>query len=228
EQRELESRLRQSQKMEAIGQLAGGIAHDFNNLLVAILGNADYLANALKHEDERLQEVGEIQKAAERAAALTSQLLAFTRRRMIEPRAIDLTRLVADLLPMLRRMIGEHVEIVQEQSSDRSTVMGDRSQVEQVILNLAVNARDAMPTGGRLTIHTEAIWLDAALAEGDLLPGPYVLLEVRDTGIGMDAATQSRIFEPFFTTKEFGGGTGLGLATVYGIVRQMGGVVRVQ
>jgi PAS domain S-box-containing protein len=228
EQRELESRLRQSQKMEAIGQLAGGIAHDFNNLLVAILGNADYLANALKDDDERIQEVGEIQKAAERAAALTTQLLAFTRRRMIEPRAIDLVRLVGDLLPMLRRMIGEHVEIFQQQAGERSTIMGDRSQVEQIILNLAVNARDAMPTGGRLEIRTSTQWLDATMAAGDLLPGPYVQLEVRDNGVGMDATTQTRIFEPFFTTKEFGGGTGLGLATVYGIVRQMGGAVRVE
>jgi PAS domain S-box-containing protein len=228
EQREFESRLRQSQKMEAIGQLAGGIAHDFNNLIITIQGRADILANELRDDEARLQEVGEIQKEAQRAAALTGQLLAFTRRRMVEPRAIDLSRLVADLLPMLRRMIGEHVEIVQETAAEGATVIGDRSQVEQIILNLAVNARDAMPTGGRLTIRTSALWLDAATAAGEVPPGPYVLLEVIDTGVGMDAATQSRIFEPFFTTKELRGGTGLGLANVYGIARQMGGAVRVE
>jgi PAS domain S-box-containing protein len=227
EQRELESRLRQSQKMEAIGQLAGGIAHDFNNLILTIQGSADNLAHVLRDDDARLQEVGEIQKGAQRAAALTGQLLAFTRRRMVEPRPIDLSRLVADLLPMLRRMIGEHVEIVQETAAEGATVLGDRSQVEQILLNLAVNARDAMPNGGQVTIRTSALWLDAATAAGDVPPGPYVLLEVIDSGVGMDAATQSRIFEPFFTTKEFRGGTGLGLANVYGIVRQMGGVVRV-
>ena len=225
EQRELESRLRQSQKMEAVGQLAGGIAHDFNNLLTAILGNADFLASRLGPEMQT--EVGDIQKAAERAANLTRQLLTFSRKRMLEPVAVNLATLVDDMLPMLRRVIGEQIEIVHVPEGHRGTVLGDRSQIEQIVLNLAVNARDAMPAGGLLTLRTAEVQVDEAGAAGELTPGPHVALEVVDTGTGMDPATRARIFEPFFTTKEFGAGTGLGLATVYGIVKQMGGAIRV-
>ena len=227
QQRDLESQLRQSQKMEALGRLAGGIAHDFNNMLTAIGGEAQHLELQMSGQDRWLESVGQIQKAATRASALTRQLLAFSRRRMLQPAPINLSRMVSELLPMLRRVIGEHVEVVDETPLDLPAVMGDRSQVEQVIVNLVVNARDAMPTGGRLTIRTSSVSGPPADAH-DLAPGRFVLLEVADTGVGMDPATQARIFDPFFTTKEFGAGTGLGLATVYGIVRQMAGAVRVQ
>jgi PAS domain S-box-containing protein len=228
EQRDLESRLRQSQKMEAIGQLAGGIAHDFNNLLTAILGNAHFLGETIDQTSAMQSQITDIQKAAERAAQLTRQLLTFSRKRLLEATPINLSALVDDLLPMLRRLIGEQVEIVHIADDNRAAVRGDRTQLEQIIMNLAVNARDAMPRGGQITLRTAEVQLDAAAAAGELSPGPHVLLEVGDTGIGMDAATRARIFEPFFTTKEFGSGTGLGLATVYGIVKQMNGAVRVE
>ena len=227
EQRNLEARLQQGQKMEAIGQLAGGIAHDFNNQLTAIMGYADALGSTLAGDPAREEEIEQIQRATERAAALTRQLLAFSRRQFTRPTPVSLSRLVAELLPMLRRVIGEHVTIVEESARDLSAVFGDRSQLEQIVVNLAVNARDAMPKGGRLVIRTTMASVDQAFAAGEIAPGRYVLLEVSDTGIGMDAATMARIFEPFFTTKEFGG-TGLGLATVYGIVKQMAGAIRVE
>jgi len=227
DRRALEDQLRQSQKMQAIGQLAGGIAHDFNNMLTAILGYADSLESEIRPTDPRRRQVGEIQKAAERAAGLTRQLLTFSRGQMLQPSVINLTRLVEDLLPMLRRMIGEHIVISGVADDAIAPIVGDRTQVEQILLNLAVNARDAMPGGGQLTIRTSRIWMDAALAAGQALPGPFVLLEVSDTGVGMDRATQARIFEPFFTTKAVGAGTGLGLATVFGIVQRMAGLVRV-
>jgi PAS domain S-box-containing protein len=227
-QRDLEGRLRQSQKLEAVGQLAAGVAHDFNNLLTAILGYADWLAQDLAGDAAKLGHVAEIQKAAERAAALTRQLLAFGRRQLIEPAPVDAARLVDDLLPMLRRLIGEQVEIIHETDPRLPAVLGDRSQIEQVIVNLAVNARDAMPTGGRLTIRTTETWVDGAIAGAELVAGPHLQIEVIDTGIGMSEDLQAHIFEPFFTTKEVGRGTGLGLSTVYGVVGQMGGVVRVQ
>jgi PAS domain S-box-containing protein len=226
--RDLEQQLRQSQKMDAIGRLAGGIAHDFNNLLAAIVGYADLLSQDLGSQAPFLQPIDQIHKAADRAADLIRQLLAFSRQQIVQPLPVNLSRLAADLLPLLRRVIGEHIEIVDETALEISAVLGDRSQLEQVIVNLAVNARDAMPSGGRLTIRTSNVWLGQAAAGTDLLPGPHALLEVIDTGVGMDAATQARIFEPFFTTKEIGRGTGLGLATVYGIVKQMGGSVRVE
>jgi len=226
EQRNLEARLQQGQKLEAIGQLAGGIAHDFNNQLTAIMGYADALEAGLSGDRERKEEIGQIQRATERAAALTRQLLAFSRRQFTRPTAVNLSRLVTDLLPMLRRVIGEQIAIVDECASDLSAVFGDRSQLEQIVVNLAVNARDAMPRGGRLAIRTAMVAVDQTLAAGELAPGRHVLLEVTDTGTGMDPSTMSRIFEPFFTTKEFGG-TGLGLATVYGIVKQMAGAIRV-
>ena len=223
EQRHLEDRLRQGQKMEAIGQLAGGIAHDFNNLLTAILGYTEWLHRELQG-DARLSHVHEIQQAAERASDLVGQLLAFSRRRMLEPSTIDMATLVAGLLPMLRRLIGEQIEIVDRTAGGLPPILGDRSQVEQIILNLAVNARDAMPGGGTLTIAARAEERERVGAEG-LPAGRYVVLEVTDTGIGMDAETQRRAFEPFFTTKGVGRGTGLGLSTVYGIVHQMGGAI---
>jgi CheY-like chemotaxis protein len=214
--------------MEAIGQLAGGIAHDFNNLLTAILGYSDWLALETPETDGRRKHVDEIQKAAERAAGLTRQLLTFSRGQMAQPEVVNAARLVADVLPMLRRVIGEDIDVVGLAESEVSPVLADPSQLEQVVLNLAVNARDAMPNGGRLVIRTDNVWLDEAQAGRDVARGPFVLLEVIDSGQGMDEPTQEKIFEPFFTTKEPGHGTGLGLATVYGIVRQMGGTIRVR
>jgi PAS domain S-box-containing protein len=228
ERREMEDRLRQGQKMEALGSLAGGIAHDFNNLLTAILGYADWLEQELPQADlTRRQQVGEIQKAAERAAALTRQLLAFSRQQVVQATVLSVTEIVSDLLPMLRRVIGEHIEVVDESVGTIPPVLADRNQIDQVIVNLAVNARDAMPNGGRLVIRTSLEIIAGAPIDADLTDGRWVRMDVRDTGIGMDDATKARIFEPFFTTKEFGRGTGLGLATVYGIIKQMGGVVRV-
>jgi len=227
EQRALEDRLRQGQKMEAIGLLAGGIAHDFNNMLLAILGNADLLEEDAQGDAGRLELIVEIQRSAKRAEALINRLLAFSRHQILQPTVVSLSSLVTDLLPMLRRVIVEHIEVVADTASQAQPVLGDRSQLEQVVVNLAVNARDAMPQGGRLTIRTSAAWLDEPTAGGEVPAGAYALLEVTDTGIGMDAATRERIFEPFFTTKGFGYGTGLGLATVYGIVKQMGGLIRV-
>jgi PAS domain S-box-containing protein len=225
ERRTLEERLRQGQKMQAIGQLAGGVAHDFNNLLTAILGYADWLEQDMAG-DARLDQIREIQRAAERAADLTRQLLAFSRREMIRPAIIDLTRLIQELLPMLRRLIEHPVEIVEATAPATSAILGDRSQVEQIILNLVLNARDAMPNGGRVTVRTTDVTFDGDSREAGL-HGPHVLLEVSDTGVGMDAETRRRAFEPFFTTKGVGQGTGLGLATVYGIVQQMNGLIEI-
>jgi PAS domain S-box-containing protein len=225
ERRHLEDRVRQTQKMEAIGQLAGGIAHDFNNLLTAILGYSDWLAKDIGGDDPRRLPVAEIQKAGERAAGLTRQLLTFSRRQVVQPTPQNLSRLTSELVPMLRRVMGEHVEIGGDLDPDVAPIFADRGQVEQILINLAVNARDAMPKGGRLLIRTANVRLDERAVGPDAAAGPYVLLEVTDTGVGMDAATQERAFEPFFTTKELGRGAGLGLATVYGIVRQMDGFV---
>jgi PAS domain S-box-containing protein len=227
ERRDLEARLRQSQKMEAVGQLAGGIAHDFNNLLTAILGYADWLAHDLAGHEKHGTHILEIQKAAERAAGLTRQLLDFSRPQILQPSIINLSQLVSDLVPMLKRVISERIDVTADVAADLGPVMGDRSQLEQIVVNLAVNARDAMPSGGRLTIRTANVRLETSESPRPSSSGSSVLLEVVDTGVGMDPATQARIFEPFFTTKEQGRGTGLGLATVYGIVRQMGGTVNV-
>jgi PAS domain S-box-containing protein len=229
DRRRLEERLRQGQKMEAIGQLAGGVAHDFNNLLTAILGYADWLSLELVN-DRRQEQVAEIQKAADRAAELTRQLLAFSRRQMLQPAAVDLNDLVADLLPMLRRLVGDRIRLRDEMTCLMPTIMADRSQIERVIVNLAVNARDAMPEGGQLTIRTSDVWLDNGWSGdgADLVSGPHVLLEVIDTGVGMSEDVRRRVFEPFFTTKDVGSGTGLGLSTAYGIVQQMGGAIEVQ
>jgi PAS domain S-box-containing protein len=227
ERRQLEEQLRQAGKMEAVGQLAGGVAHDFNNILTAILGYADLLAADLPAADKRLDDVGEIRKAAHRATALTRQLLAFSRKQVLEPRVLGLNELVDNMDKMLRPILGENVELRAAPAADLHAVRADPNQMEQVILNLAINARDAMPKGGKLTIETANVELDEEYAARHVtvVPGHYVMLAVGDTGTGMDEATQKRIFEPFFTTKEAGRGTGLGLSTVYGIVKQSGGSI---
>jgi PAS domain S-box-containing protein len=227
ERKVLEESLQQAQRMEAIGQLTGGIAHDFNNILAAILANSHFLIDALDADDARRQDAEEIRKAAERAASLTRQLLAFGRRQVLEPAIVDLNTTVAGIQKMLCRLIGEDVSLLVTPAHDLGTVRVDIGQIEQVIVNLAVNARDAMPKGGTLSIETSNVELDAEYAAGHppVEPGRYVALTVTDTGVGMDAETQRRLFEPFFTTKELGKGTGLGLSTCYGIVRQSGGYI---
>jgi two-component system, cell cycle sensor histidine kinase and response regulator CckA len=225
ERRQLEDRIRQSAKMEAIGQLAGGVAHDFNNLLTVILGYAHILQQTVGPAET--EPVAEIVKSSERAASLTRQLLAFSRLQVMVPQNLDLNFIVGDMERMLERLLGENYELAAIQQPDLGRVKADPGQIEQVILNLVVNARDAMPRGGKITIETADVYLDEAYARSHVtvVPGPYVMLAVSDTGTGMDTATISRIFEPFFTTKEPGRGTGLGLSTVYGIVKQSSGNV---
>ncbi len=225
ERKQLESQYLQAQKMEAVGRLAGGIAHDFNNLLTVILGRTELLLHRLVTEGPARRDVELIQATGRRAAALTQQLLAVSRRQVLQPQVLELNAVVNGLSPMLRRVIGEDLELSVTLDPGLGRVLADRSQIEQVILNLVVNARDAMPGVGRLTIETANAELDEAYARrhAGARPGPHVMLAITDTGTGMDEATRARIFEPFFTTKERG--TGLGLATVHGIVSQSGGTI---
>ncbi|MGE5285475.1 MAG: ATP-binding protein [Actinomycetota bacterium] len=223
-----QEQLRQSTKMEAVGKLAGGVAHDFNNLLSVITGYSELLLSRHHGRNAARREIEEIRKAGERAAALTQQLLAFSRRQVLKPKTLRMDAVVENLGKMLRRLIGEDIDFVTESQEGLWTVRADPNQIEQILMNLCVNARDAMPAGGKLVVSTENVTLDAPLVERELSipPGRYAILRVADNGGGMDEGTLSRVFEPFFTTKEQGKGTGLGLATVYGIVKQSGGYIR--
>jgi two-component system cell cycle sensor histidine kinase/response regulator CckA len=225
--RRRDEQLRQSQKMEAVGRLSGGIAHDFNNLLGVIIGYSESIEYRLADNDPLRKSAEEIRKAGERAASLTHQLLAFSRQQAMQPQILDLNALVTDMGKMLKRLIGMHIELTTTLVTDLGHVKAEQSQIEQVIVNLVVNARDAMPEGGKLLIETSNLNVDDRLASSFpfLQPGPYVLLTVMDSGVGMDDDTRRHIFEPFFTTKGPGKGTGLGLATVYGVVKQSGGGV---
>ena len=229
ERERLEDQLRQALKMEAIGQLAGGIAHDFNNLLQVILGHVEGMQNELRPDSPEFEPIGEVRRAAERAANLTRQLLAFSRRQIIQPINLDLNELIEGVLKMIRRVIGEHIELHFLSGNRLGVVHADKGQIEQILMNLCVNARDAMPNGGTLTIETENVVIGKAYCREHpwATEGRYVLLSVTDTGCGIDEGTRLQIFEPFFTTKEIGQGTGLGLATVYGIVKQHTGFIQV-
>jgi signal transduction histidine kinase/CheY-like chemotaxis protein len=227
ERKSSEAQLRQSQKMEAIGQLAGGVAHDFNNLLTAISGHSELCLRRLESGDPAYHHLEQIKKAGDRAASLTRQLLAFSRKQILQPKIVDLNQVVIDLNKMLQRLIGEDIDLLMGLAADLGKVKADPNQLEQILLNLSINARDAMPRGGRLTIETSNAYLDEEFTREHVAvnPGQYVMLAVSDNGCGMEADTQAHIFEPFFTTKEVGKGTGLGLATVYGIVKQSEGSI---
>ena len=229
ERKSLESQFLQAQKMEAVGRLAGGVAHDFNNMLSVILGYSDIIKLGLHKDDPLTHNLAEIEKAAQRAAALTQQLLAFSRKQIIEPQVINLNTKIAGMEKMLQRLLGEDIDLALVLDPSLEAVRADPGQFDQIIMNLAVNARDAMPHGGRLTMETANVNLDEAYVQTypDVMPGPYVMLAVSDNGQGMDAVTQARIFEPFFTTKQDDKGSGLGLATVYGIVKQNNGHIQV-
>jgi PAS domain S-box-containing protein len=227
DQKSLETQFRQSQKMEAIGLLAGGIAHDFNNLLTAVSGYAEVLLARLDPDDKRREPVEAIKRAAARAAALTRQLLAFSRRQVLQPSVFDIGALLTEMSPLVERLVGADVAVIVKMAPGTMPVRADPSQIEQVVMNLVVNAKDAMPAGGRMTLRAERVEIrDAGDGDG-VKPGAYVALSVSDTGRGMDDALRTRIFEPFFTTKAMGKGTGLGLSTAYGIVQQSGGSIDV-
>ena len=230
EEKLLENKLRQSQKMEAIGQLSGGIAHDFNNLLNVISGYCELLLEQLDANGGPHRHTEQIKKAADRAASLIRQLLAFSRQQVVEMKVLDLNKVVGEMAKLLPPLIGEHIELLTILSSDLGQVKADQGQIEQIVMNLAVNARDAMPEGGKLIMETKNVSVDQEFASRypPMIPGDYVTLVVSDTGVGMDTQTVARIFEPFFTTKEQGKGTGLGLATVYGAAKQNGGYVWVE
>jgi two-component system, cell cycle sensor histidine kinase and response regulator CckA len=225
ERQSKEEQLRQAQKMEAVGHLAGGIAHDFNNLLTAINGYSDLALKRLDETNPLRHNLEQIKKAGLRAANLTQQLLAFSRKQVLQSKTLDLNEVVSEIDTMLQRLIGEDIDLVTLPARELGQVKADPGQIEQLLLNLVVNARDAMPRGGKITIETENIYLDGTYSEKHhaVPPGPYVRLSVSDTGVGMDSETKKMIFEPFFTTKPTGKGTGLGLSTVYGIVKQSGG-----
>jgi PAS domain S-box-containing protein len=222
-----EEQLRQALKMEAVGKLAGGVAHDFNNLLTAITGHSEMCLRRLTPENSLHRHIDQIKKAGDRAAALTRQLLAFSRKQILQPEVLDLNHIVLELSKMLQRLIGEDIDLLMGLAADLGKVKADPNQLEQVLMNLVVNARDAMPKGGKLTIETSNVHLSGEFADNhaSVPAGDYVMLAVSDSGCGMDAETQARIYEPFFTTKEVGKGTGLGLATVYGIVKQSEGSI---
>jgi two-component system, cell cycle sensor histidine kinase and response regulator CckA len=231
ERRHLEEQFRQAQKMEAVGRLSGGVAHDFNNLLGVMIGYSEFLQERMEPSNPLRGSVDEILKAGKRAAMLTRQLLAFSRQQVLDPKVLDLNFAVGDMEKLLRRLIGEDVQLTTVLSPDLGRVKADQGQLEQVLLNLAVNARDAMPQGGKLIIQTENMVMDEEFVRRypyPVQPGPYVCLKVTDTGIGMDGETKARAFEPFFTTKEKGKGTGLGLSTVYGVVKQSGGYIEIE
>ena len=225
ENRRLEEQLRQAAKMEAIGTLAGGVAHDFNNLMTAVIGYSDLALQRAGRMDLLIKDIEQIRKAGQHATLLTNQLLAFSRKQVVRPQLLDINEIIFETEKILRRLIGEDIELVSAQATDLARVLVDPGLIEQIIMNLATNARDAMPQGGKITIETANVYLgeDYARQHLDVEPGHYVLLAVSDTGYGMDESTLSNIFEPFFTTKSKGKGTGLGLAVVYGIVKQSGG-----
>ena len=228
-QRELELQFRQAQKMEAVGRLAGGVAHDFNNLLTAINGNAEFLLRDLAPDDKRRGDAQEIKKAAEAAATLTKQLLAFSRRQIFQLKVLDCNVVIRDTQKMLKQLIGAHIDLALDLAKDECWIKTDPGQLEQILANLIVNARDAMPNGGKVAVKTENIELDGKYSKMQMeaLSGPHVMIAVTDTGCGMDDGVMEHLFEPFFTTKEVGEGTGLGLSTVYGIVKQSGGSIYV-
>jgi signal transduction histidine kinase len=229
ERTQLLEQLRQSQKMEAVGRLAGGVAHDFNNMLMVVTNVTDLLLAQLAPDAAMVADLEQIREAASRATGLTQQLLAFSRKQVLQPRELDLNRLVAELEKMLRLMLGERASLAIDLHPGKSPVLADQTQLTQVLLNLVINARDAMPDGGvlRVATHPRLLGPEDARRLGEVRPGAYVRLSVSDSGVGMDIETQRRAFEPFFTTKGQAG-TGLGLATVYGIVRQSGGHVEIE